>query len=44
MKLGNMPPNNVWCVLINHRLLTGGSPVPVSVRAPDSRQPMQSGD
>ena len=38
------PPNKAWCVLKSHRLLTGESPVPVSVRTPDSRQPMRSGD
>ena len=36
--------NTAWCVLKSHRLLAGESPVPVSVRTPDSRQPMQSGD
>ena len=42
--MSHSAPNKAWCVLINHRLLTGESPVLVRVRPPDSRQPMQSGD
>jgi hypothetical protein len=33
-----------WCVLINCRLLAGGSPVAVRVRPPRSRQPVLLGD
>lgn len=38
--------DNARCVLKSHRLLIGreASPVPLSVRTPDGRQPMQSGD